>query len=171
MRRLRRILINALTILSLLLCVGTSVLWGRSHFNRDIFGYAFGPGFNRSVSLASQRAQISISYSWGTTGYYPGGLSWATDEWPYAEFSPSWRRFGIESPVRRSGYSYRQAYLPHWSLAVLFGVLPTIYLLRKIRSRRLKRIGHCPTCGYDLRATPDRCPECGTVPKKILISN
>ena len=32
------------------------------------------------------------------------------------------------------------------------------------RRRRRSKPGHCPSCGYDLRATPERCPECGAVP-------
>ena len=45
-------------------------------------------------------------------------------------------------------------------------LVPATVALRDLRHSRRTRRGRCPTCGYDLRATPQggRCPECGSVP-------
>ncbi|HZK81278.1 MAG TPA: hypothetical protein VFC46_09435 [Humisphaera sp.] len=54
--------------------------------------------------------------------------------------------------------------IPFWVitlLALITGAGGAIAIRRALKGRRLQRVGRCPVCGYDLRASPDRCPECG----------
>jgi predicted amidophosphoribosyltransferase len=53
--------------------------------------------------------------------------------------------------------------VPYWLLVLLFAIAPAWWVLRwrhRWIARRIKQ-GLCPVCGYDLRASPQRCPECG----------
>ena len=57
--------------------------------------------------------------------------------------------------------------VPYWVLALLVSLVPLwhgqIAIRRRLALRRERMRGLCPACGYDLRATPARCPECGIV--------
>jgi hypothetical protein len=64
-------------------------------------------------------------------------------------------------PTQRRAGS-RRIWFPTWTAAVAFAVLPGCVWARRLGRQRGGCAGRCPTCGYDLRATPDRCPECGT---------
>jgi hypothetical protein len=46
-------------------------------------------------------------------------------------------------------------------------VIPAVRLVSRQMRKRRHRVGYCFVCGYDLRATPDRCPECGAVPGRF----
>jgi hypothetical protein len=55
-------------------------------------------------------------------------------------------------------------YFPCWFGALVAGPTPLIAglgFLMRVRQRRRRARGLCPLCGYDLRASPTRCPECG----------
>jgi predicted amidophosphoribosyltransferase len=56
--------------------------------------------------------------------------------------------------------------IPIWYLILGTALLPTGRAFYYLMKPRKHRPGHCFKCGYDLRATPERCPECGEVPNK-----
>lgn len=69
-------------------------------------------------------------------------------------------------------FDVTQFVLPYWLLAALTLSCPILLLARRLKPS--PTAGHCTACGYDLRATPDRCPECGKetkTPTKVACGN
>lgn len=52
--------------------------------------------------------------------------------------------------------------LPYWVLIAVSAPAPAVWLTLFWRRRRNAHSQLCTRCGYDLRASPDRCPECGS---------
>lgn len=136
-RSIRRSLFVAVSALSLLLCSVTVALWVWSYQvpEKTLCEYRFG--------------LLSV---WT----FPGGIGWQ-------------KKIGIE----RADFSVR-----YWQIVLLTLALPLWPIVRRlgkwesgvrhelgrpIETARLQAETTCQTCGYDLRASKNRCPECGTL--------
>ena len=175
MKRLARILFKALTVLSLLLFAATVALWVRGYWRSDGFGWARPqpPGGQRTFFLNAASGGGGFWINVGTHGPMEQDAS-TPDGWYWNVYGQSPRPYRAVSVTNRWGFGHqivgaatvrsRAFVFPAWWPPALFAVLPLCRLAQAIRRRRRIVEGHCKSCGYDLRATPERCPECGVVP-------
>ena len=87
-----------------------------------------------------------------------GPLAWATMPAAEAVRGAGFWWFDVEHlPVTRR----RSLLVPDWFLLALVAAPLCWGAARRHRRRSRRGAGLCPACGYDLRASPGRCPECG----------
>jgi hypothetical protein len=172
----RRRLFTICSAISLLLCCATVVIWVCSYWRGCAIGL-----YDTQAAAGPRLSYYARSY-WGC-------IELNRYSTPHASRSGTplrgFRAVAWESP----GKSYQgvfqlntvagapastivQLRFPNWLAAILFAIAPTYWLLVGPRRRRAKRrkLGLCLHCGYDLRATPDRCPECGAVARSLDVA-
>ena len=161
-------------MLSLPLCILWLALWPFSFFRKL---YAIRTNQQSDIILAFPNGYLIGDYQSG-----PGMIS------RIGARRDSWE-FGCTPPVKGVPILWELSLRPHyfhwttignisrqsvtvplWILAFVSGIP---WAFRRLWNRmRFRAAGLCHVCGYDLRATPDRCPECGTIPpKKEIHSN
>ncbi len=74
---------------------------------------------------------------------------------------PGWRRTTISRRAVWLPQSAGGIIVPLWIPTALFTLILWFSSLPLHRRRKRKKLGLCQKCGYDLRASKDRCPECG----------
>jgi hypothetical protein len=168
-RRLPRILLNAATAVSLVLCLTTVVLWVRSYWRWEYVVYGTS---HRHTAVHSRAGQFLFRTERPESGTL----------WPRPTFfgkSLATERSDDRLTKNPSGFAWYagrvvvlhtdeesdliNAVAPAWFISLALAALPCARTARSAWRRfRPAAEGHCPACGYDLRATPDRCPECGT---------
>lgn len=175
-----RRLFGVVAFLSAVLCAAVAVLWVRSYFVADrlehrrmqlVYGWNVG---EVSVQLLLVRGSLRFDVDrtvhdgqyfrvWRTTGT---GWVHRREEASNVAGLPAvsiWNHLGLSydssRPWLRQTHSFGRA--PLWLPTLALAAPPALWVYRR---HRRPKAGHCRRCGYDLRASPQRCPECGTVP-------
>ena len=164
---------------SLALCVAVCALWARSYFRWDR-GFICGAVANdaqRVLDFWSERGRVTVTLT-RTERFSPGtgpreGANLYSDSLENAWTPEAWFGFRLDREVTYRTFDYTTKVpprdtrwtlvVPHWFLAALTAVMPLGWIWRWRAARRKAIERRCLKCGYDLRATPGRCPECGTI--------
>jgi hypothetical protein len=166
----KRQVFNVLTALSLLLCVFVIGLWTYSY--RPISTPPSADGAWHAVSVSgklviSQAFHVPTHAPPDWTFYSPGGKNWPETSLDRSLLEITWHEDGLDTMWDFGGgvTGTRSLTVPFWLLALILSIAPVFAICRRIASAsRATNEPTCVRCGYDLRGTPDRCPECGAVP-------
>jgi hypothetical protein len=169
-------------LLACSLLVLAAIGWVRSYFSIDALHWSDGQRF---VSVLSSAGRVNAHVTdWMKPSAWGSDITFSSTSRANPANRPMWetdpdiygrRRFlGFEWSADLPPWPSRQTvflsfYLPPYTLiavpywaVVLLAMLPWLLpALRGCRRRSRERQGRCPTCAYDLRATPAACPECG----------
>jgi len=151
---MRRLLFHILSSLSFLVCLTSAVFWYRSH-------HITSPSLKIADSITLRKT--SPRY-WINT--HPNNLTLCRQvgkNWdhPLRGFEFAGVKFG---GLWGQGSMLWNLIIPFWLLTFLAAILPILqihFLVKSLRKSLRQTHGHCSHCGYDLRASPHRCPECG----------
>src|SRR5688572_3310851 len=87
----------------------------------------------------------------------------AADRWPEVDVwiiqSGTWASLVTRSPPRFVGYANVRLF--EVTVPLVAVTFAASYPILRAQFSRQRKGPHCLSCGYDLRATPERCPECG----------
>ena len=175
---MKRRLLNLLTAVSLLLCALSTMALAWVLYNwRDAARSNTARGWSQwewEPTGDGVDDAVGVGFCWVVVNDHVLQLVYARADMSRAEAgqfkwdtlttlpNPPGSRFGLRRHLGR-GVNLS---VPAWLAALALAVLPAWWCRRwwRLRTGRRRRSeGHCATCGYDLRATPGRCPECGAV--------
>src|SRR3954466_6321142 len=179
MHRLLRHIFTCCAALSLLLCLALCVLWFRSYRMREQINWCNTGGWR---AVRSARGDLEVAFllsDWSNSPqeFHSPRYERGAAQPPFnylmmmggssgdVNFDWQWRGFAWHHKRSPLGALHAEGFAPFWSLVAAPALLPIGWTPLRIRARRHRcrqlSAGLCPACGYDLRATPDRCPECG----------
>jgi hypothetical protein len=170
-----RRLFQTATVMSAALCFATLGLW--VHSLRGAAWVRHGlPGGNDGTMVVHFASSCHCRFMIGrrriaeTSDTAPDGIGiGATLDYENTTLGPSatgvffFGESGRNSFFFISRPSVLSVAVPHWAVALATLALPAAWSIARLRRLRQHRAGCCAICGYDLRSTPNRCPECGTM--------